>query len=396
MNAGDETRWERAGLIFLLIFAASDLVSISVAQISAAGMGACWIGRWVQTKSAPELSPLLWPLVAFVITSLSAAVFSLDPAESVKDSKDLLHIVIFFSAYDLFIRNSSRVRLVIKIMVAVGAGTALVGLGQAVARGIDISNRISGFNDIYMTYAGLLMLVGVMGFAMVLFSFKKWNDVWIPSAIALMTLAVLFSLTRNAWVGLFAGFVVLLVMRKPWSIIAIPIVIAVAMAIAPANVQERIHSMFNLEDSTNKERVLLWGAGLKIVADNPVTGVGQNSFPLAYPDYRSPEVKEPNISHLHNNFLEIAAERGLPGLAAWMSVWMVAIWQLIITWLKSKNSDDETKTGLAVGIAGIAAFLSAGMFEYNFGDSEIQMLYYLILSIGMAAVYRSSAGNITG
>ena len=387
MNVNANIGWEKAGWIFLLIFAASDMVSISVAQISVVGMTACWVGRWVCSKTQPEFSPLFWPMVAFAITSILAALFSLDPSESIKDSKDLVHIFIFFAAYDLFTQDSTRVGFASRIVVAMGAVTAIVGLSQAITNGIDLTHRISGFNDIYMTYAGLLMLASILGFAVTLFSFKKWNDAWIPIAIALMAVAVLLSLTRNAWIGLFAGCVVLLAMRKAWLLAVIPVVMAVAIALSPINVKERVYSIFDFGNSTNKERILLWGSGLKIVADNPVTGVGQNSFPLVYPQYRSPDVTEPQISHLHNNFLQIAAERGLLGLAAWLSIWITALWVMISAWIRSKDTSANHKTGLALGIAGVVAFLSAGMFEYNFGDSEIQMLYHLVLSMGMAAAY---------
>jgi len=385
-------RWELGGWVFLFIFAFTDLFSISVAQIAAAGMGICWLGRWAASRQRPGFSPAGWPLAAFVAASLVAAGLSLDPAESIRDSKDLLHILIFFAAFDLFTRSPERVGAVFRVIAASGGGIALVGLGQAVTRGVNLHDRISGFNDIYMTYAGLLMLAITLGGAVALFSFRKWRDGWLPAAIAVMTFAVLLSLTRNAWIGLLVGGVTLLALRKPaWALIA-PVAAALAITLAPAGVKERVYSMADPDNRSNRERLLLWSAGMEIIADHPLFGVGQNSFPLVYPKYRRPGVTEPNISHLHNNFIELGAERGLVGLACWIAVWAAALWSMAAAWIKRKPGEAE-KTGLAGAMGAVAAFLAAGLFEYNFGDSELQMMYYFVLAAGLASAQNASVDH---
>jgi len=378
-------KWEKAGTVFLLIFAASDLFSISIAQIAAAGMGVAWAGRWVTSGDRPDLSPLKWPLAAFVASSLISAIFSLNLVESIRDSKDLLHIIIFFSAYDFLSRDIKKIGTTFRLMTATGAGIAIIGLFQAFNRGLDINDRISGFNDIYMTYAGLLMLALIVGVAILLFEFKKWSDSWIAPALGLMISAVLLSLTRNALVGILAGSAVMVALRKPLALLAIPVIVIIAIAVTPKIARDRVYSIFDLQNVTNKERIYLWAAGMKIVRDYPVFGVGQNSFPIVYPKYRYPDVKEPNISHLHNNFMEIAVERGLVGLFCWMSVWIFALWIMIRSWRHARTDRGARILGASAGIGGITAFVCAGMFEYNFGDSEIQMLYYFLLAGGMAS-----------
>lgn len=377
-------KWEKTGWVFLLIFAASDFFSISLAQISAAGMGICWAGAWAASRRRPDTSPLIYPAAAFAVSSLVSAALSLDMVESVKDSKDLLHLFIILAAYDQFRRSPWKIGVAFRVMIAAGGAVAVAGFAQAARRGIEINDRISGFHDMYMTYAGLLMLSMIVAGAALIFDFRKWKDSWIPAALLAMTVAVLLSLTRNAWIGAFAGAAALIAMRKPLALTVIPILAALAFAVSPPKVQDRITSMANPADESNRERVLLWGAGLKIIADYPVFGVGQNSFPLVYPMYRAEGVKEPNISHLHNNFLELAAERGLVGLSMWIWLWGTALWFIGKALALPKN-DDSAKAALAASLASIVAFLSAGLFEYNFGDSEIQMMFYFLLAAGVAA-----------
>ncbi|MBI4666502.1 MAG: O-antigen ligase family protein [Nitrospinae bacterium] len=376
-------RWDTACWAFTALFCVADFISISVAQMAATGMGVCFLGRWINTGQRPNLPPVLWPVALFVGVSIVAALFSLDAMESIVDSKDLLHLFILFAVYDYFVRRPGKAVLALKIMAGAGGAVSVYGLAQAMGRGVDIYNRISGFQDIYMTFAGLLMMAVMAGGAVILFHRGGLKDGWIAMAVAIMISAVFVSLTRNAVVGLFAGAVALLALKNRWTVAALPVVALVALTLSPSHVRDRVVSIADMSNETNRERFNLWAAGLEIIRDNPVLGVGQNSFPLVYPAYRRPDVKEPNISHLHNNFIQIGAERGLAGLGAWISVWAVALWKMGSAF--RMTSDTGMKTSLAAGGAGVLAFLSAGMFEYNFGDAEIQMLFYLFMAMGLAA-----------
>ncbi len=377
--------WDKAGYIFLFIFVTADLVSISVAQIAAFGMIVSWIAGNVKNKRGFDLSPLKWPLAFFVVASLVAALFSLDVVESIRDSKDLLHIAIFFSAYELLRRWKGATGITFRLLAFAGMAVSCVGLYQAISRGIVMHDRISGFFDIYMTFAGMLALVITVSLATIFFDYRRGKDSWIFLALLLTCVAVLLSLTRNAWIGIMVGATILIVLKRPKALFVLPVVAILAFYFSPEGVQNRIRSVVDLENETNRERILLWSAGVRIVADNPVLGVGQNSFPLVYPKYRSPDVNEPSISHLHNNFLEIAAERGLLGLVAWSSFWIYALC-LMAKALFANREYGARRAALAGAFASLVAFQFAGIFEYNFGDSEIQMLFYYLLAVGVAAI----------
>jgi len=387
------SRWDKAGWFFLFTFAAASLFSISVAQIAAAGLGAVWAGRHAAARQWPDFSPLAWPFAAFIIASLIAALFSLDVRESVKDSKDLTHIVLYFAAYDLLTRGFAPAGALLRTVAACGFAAAVVGFGQAARKGIELHDRISGAQGMYMTYAGLLMLAFVIALCAALFS-RQRRDWWLWPALAALAFAIMLSLTRSALIGALAGSLVAIGLWRPKALIAAPVLLAIALALAPAAARERAFSVFDLENRSNKERLYVWGAGVKIAADHPLFGVGQNSFPLVYPQYRHPEVTEPDISHLHNNVLELAAERGLIGLAAWLSIWIAALVVMIRGWRALAPGPSNKRAALAAGFAGMAAFHSAGMFEYNFGDSEIQMLMYLLMALAAAApAARANGGS---
>ena len=61
-------------------------------------------------------------------------------------------------------------------------------------------------------------------------------------------------------------------------------------------------------------------SGTQMVANHPWLGVGPNMVADVYPIYRMPEAPLRKNPHLHNNIAQIAAERGLPCLLAWLSL----------------------------------------------------------------------------
>jgi hypothetical protein len=78
--------------------------------------------------------------------------------------------------------------------------------------------------------------------------------------------------------------------------------------------------------------------------------------------------------------LQIAAERGLPALAIWC--WFVGVLARDFIRLRRGAATPSLAAG---GLATVVAMLAAGMFEYNFGDSEFLMLFLVLVTLPYAA-----------
>jgi len=82
--------------------------------------------------------------------------------------------------------------------------------------------------------------------------------------------------------------------------------------------------MFNMNDPTVRDRYTMLRIGERMVRAHPLTGVGPNMVQRLYVSYKGPDtlVGPDGVTHinphLHNDFLQIAAERGLPALALWL------------------------------------------------------------------------------
>jgi len=87
------------------------------------------------------------------------------------------------------------------------------------------------------------------------------------------------------------------------------------------------------EGPSDGGRTMVWGIAADMIADHPVTGVGAGNFTIRMHEYLDPPGAAPrdfsNLSsdnwiHPHNDFLEVAAEHGLPGLAAFAAMFLLA------------------------------------------------------------------------
>ena len=122
-----------------------------------------------------------------------------------------------------------------------------------------------------------------------------------------------------------------------------------------------------------------------MISDHPLLGVGPNMVQELYAEYRVPDAVEKVNPHLHNVPLQIAAERGLPALAAWLGFIVMLFVDL---WRRFRTGEQPFFS--AVALASVVAMLAAGMFEYNFGDSEFLMLFLILVTLPFA-VERSAA-----
>jgi O-antigen ligase len=195
-----------------------------------------------------------------------------------------------------------------------------------------------------------------------------------------LVVALALTLTRSAWVGACAGLAVLFVLRDLRMLAALPIVVALFVALAPSTVTGRVYSIFDLNDPSNRDRLAMMRSGAKMIQDDPLTGVGPNMIESAYPRYRDAMAVNENSPHLHNVPLQIAAERGLPALAAF--VWFLAVLTRDL-WRLSRRS--AYRSLVCGALAAVASMLAAGFFEYNFGDSEFLMLLLVLVTLPFAA-----------
>ncbi len=337
----------------------------------------------------------LWlPWTFFLGWSLLAALLSYAPSETLYDAKKLLNYLGLF-LFVTVLRSAQDYLRVLAGLAVVFSLEAIWGIVQYVVADDPLGARARGSFSHHMTFTGLLLLAGFL--VLPLLSLRPQGKEWLWWALAVLApLALVASLTRSAWLAMIPGAVVVLAFRRPRWLLALPVVLAVLFLAVP-QVRSRALSILDTRgDYSNVQRLSMIPAGLRMVAQHPWFGLGsRNQVKAHYAEFESdpptpppaqpggpiPEPYEVPL-HLHNNVLEIAAERGLPALLAWLAALLVyfrEVWRH----LRRRPARRHTlEQDLVLGsLAACVASLSMGMLEYNFGDSEVSIVFLLALSV---------------
>ena len=373
----------------LVGFLVLDPFSISLAQICVtigvlAAAADFILSRRESAKPSPQW-PLWLPFSVFAVITVLSAFLSQDVVGSLTDSKQLLEILILYWALRA-IPGFGRARLLVQLLILAAGVMVIVGLFQfALSEGRPLSRRPSGTLSIYQTFSGILVIVTLLSLSQALSRTASPRERWFAGgATLLLILGLLFSLTRGAWVGFGAGVILLLILqRRARWLWVLPVVIALLFLAGPRELRVRLQHTVLFNEEASGERVLMWKAGLQMAREFPVLGVGTDMVKPLYPDYRLPGAKRPTVGHLHNSPLQVTVERGTLGLAAWIWIW-VSFFFLGTKTLKNLPQGPGYEMG-AASLAAVAAFLTAGLFEYNFGDSEVVMLIYFVMALPFIA-----------
>lgn len=368
---------ERAAWLAFLAFVATLQVSIAISQIFLALTSVLWLALVYRNGERIQVPGMFWPLAAYAGVTMVAAVFSVNRGISIVDTKQLVLFSIIPIAYRLL--QGRRSLLAVDIIITVGAIEAIVGIVQYSIFDFDhLGQRVQGSLSHYMTYSGILMLVACTAAARIMF--RQQDRTWASLVMPALLVALALTMSRNAWVGVCAGIGLLFLLRDFRLVALLPVTAALFIALAPTALTERLYSTFDLADPTNRDRVAMMRTGVRIIKDHPVTGVGPDAIRLVYPVYRDPLAERQLNPHLHNVPLQIAAERGLPALAIW--IWFIAV---LIRDLARKTRSSPLRSLPTAALAGVVAMLAAGLFEYNFGDSEFLMLFLVLVTLPYAA-----------
>jgi O-antigen ligase len=367
---------ETVGLAALVGVAGALQFSIAAAQILLAIALIGWLLLLIVRRERLAAPHFFWPLLAYAGVTLISAALSSDPRTSIIDCKQLVLFLIVPLVYRFVSR--SRAPMLMTVILTCAALSAVYGIFQyGILRYDHLGLRPRGTLGHWMTYSGLLMIVIAIAMARVLFG--RGDRTWAALVLPALGAAVALTFTRSAEVGVCAAAALLFSLKDFRLFAIVPIAAAVFFAIAPGQITARFVSMFDKKDPTRIDRLAMLHEGERMVAAHPLTGVGPNMVERRYAEYRGDDAVNQINPHLHNNVLQIAAERGLPAVAIWL--WFI-VTLVRDGWRRFKDATDRFLP--AAALAATTAMLTAGLFEYNFGDSEFLMLFLIVATLPFA------------
>ncbi|MFQ5738347.1 MAG: O-antigen ligase family protein [Acidobacteriota bacterium] len=388
--------WDRWISFAVMATVISSLVSVAVSSIFLGAAVLLWVASAVQKREVRLRCPPFTPILAlFGCAVVISILFSTDAGYS---AVYLIKLVKFLLVFFVFTYLSRRwIEWTLRAVLGVLALSALVGILQYFwLMDVNLLNRIRGFMSHWMTFSGQLMMGAVSLTGLLLIYFRQGRReagsaapgrlamepspwLWV-GVLLLMLFALLLSLTRNAWLGTLLGVACWLTIYDWRWLIPVGLLSVVALLLLPGSFKQRLVNGFDPNDATTRSRLELLQTGKRMIWDHPLTGVGPRMVPKLSARYRgSHEFPDWLYQHLHSAPLQIAAEMGLLTLVVWMALWGVLI-RDFVRMARSAPTDFFSHYLAVNGICVLVGFLTAGLFEQNFGDSELLTLLLFLIT----------------
>jgi O-antigen ligase len=374
--------------LFIVLFLLFSMISISLIQIALSLAFLSWLILHIKQKNWPRFPSFFWPLVLYCVLSLISSFRSVNPKVSLIDSRELLLFLIVPITFTA-ISSEKNLKLANYALLISACASALFALFTFLFIA-EPGERILGFMGHWMTQAGLLLLFCSFALGLFLLSKNGSRFLW-AGGCALSAAALVLTLTRSAWIGLAFAATVVLVFYKPKALILIPVIISLFFLLSPQHVKRRALSIFSKRHYSNAQRIEYFHAGIQIIKEKPFFGTGPCTVDLVFqnPKYGLSELAKRNV-HLHSNIIQIGAERGIPALLAWLAFIGWAFFALLRL-LRDKNPALRPVTVGA--LAALVGLFVAGFFEYNFGDSEITVMFLYLITIPFALAKTKRIGS---
>jgi len=352
--------------LFLLPRVAGTEIALGITLIA---LGVAWKKGLV----TPEFREVYVPIVLFALASLTSALAAPDILPSLSQATDS-GILLALPAGVTILGLSKRLRgLALAVLCTMGSIQAVIGIAQFIARGGMLEKRITGSTSHVMSLAGLLLPVSLLA---LIWGIERGRRFAIAAGV-LCAAALGLSLTRSAWLGWLIGFGVYLLVRRRRSLLVLAPVAILAITLSPMALFSRFVSSFDVAQASNLDRVRMAQAGVEMIRDHPLLGLGPGNVKPSYPIYRLPDAPRFSVPHLHSNPVQIWAERGVVAFFAYGLLILLILRSSLAGY---RRGGEDAAMGLAAGAA-VVGLTVAGLFEFNFGDSEVLLCLLAISAL---------------
>lgn len=259
--------------------------------------------------------------------------------------------------------------------------------------------RAAGFFGHYTTYAEALQLIASLALGLFIAQRSKRG---LSGALLLLAIiglggALLLTVTRASWLAfLLSAFVIVLAGARSRRTAIILVACALPVILAGLFVLQRQRSVgfYDQQDQSITWRETVWREGFDLLRSKPrhlLIGVGMDSIKNHWREWGLFDNGRIPVGHMHSTPLQLAVERGIPALLCWIA--FIAVYALMLLRLaRSGKVDDRVERGIVLGaLGGLVGFVASGMVHYNFGDSEVVMIFYFIVGLSLVVERESKS-----
>lgn len=309
-------------------------------------------------------------------------------------------LVVVFSC----LRNPMWIRWLFLAWAGVGSIDAVRGfvqfvskLQQAHGQGLSytfyVNQRITGFTSHWNTYSAEEMFAFIMICAFLFFSPAARRRAWLWVLFGvLIGAAILLAETRGVYAAVAVAVCYLLWFWNRKLILLLPVAAVLLFVLSPSVIRQRFTSFLQpKQEDSNSFRIIAWRSGIDMIEAHPLLGIGPDGPKYHFMEYIPKDIPRASLpsgfyEHIHNLYLQYAAERGIPVLLIFL--WMIG--QILTDLYRGVRAlppgRSDRRFLLHGAIAVVLAVLVEAFVEVNLGDSEVLTMFLIVVATGYLAL----------
>ncbi len=332
--------------------------------------------------------PLLASVAAFLIICAVSVIVSSAPEISAKGfiGKWLEYLLLFLFAADAG-SDKRRLKRFIGVFAFSACLVVIYGLGQEMMlqgnyRDIPLFNyhRVTGPYENPIDLATYLIVAVPLLLA---FSFECRRV--FRRMLWMLCIVLILCLLRTEASGAILGFLTALIFtgllinslrRKVLIVAGVVFIFAFLFLVY----RGRLHDVLSWSEVGKQDRIVMWQAAVAMIQDEPFIGKGVNTFMYNYLRYWVGGEQQPRYAH--NCYLQMAAETGIFGLAAFLCV-LGNFMACLLNALRLAGKREPLLVGWFIGLT---AFLTQAAIDTNFYSLKQSMLFWSMagLAVGLS------------
>ena len=306
---------------------------------------------------------LVAAMLALVGTMALSMTTALNISSSLKEISKWLEFLVVALLGAQYLRTRRQIWTIIVLICLAGISQAFYGYIQAFfnigpqAFIRDASLRVYGTFDQPNPYAGYINIPLSIALALTLLGRGWLTRILAGLTAILLGIAEYLSQSRGGEMAIAAALVFIVLAGMPRILTLMRVLIIALLGFfeallagwIPLHIFNPVLHFLGLvqisltqpssQDYSTAERLAHWIAGLHMVLDHPILGVGIGNYADAYPQYFITIFVDP-LGHAHNYYINIAAETGFIGLTAYV-LFLFAMFVAGVTALRHINKKYE-------------------------------------------------------
>lgn len=412
----------RYELMILLLLGPFFLFPTRLTVIAVLSLPILWVCVRKTGRSVITRTPLDGALLLLVTMILGSVYATPDVSYSLPKIVGLVYgIVCYYAAVRWAMQSPDRLELALAAFIFAGslfAVIALLGTNwlSKIPHLVEVSQKLphlirglpgaaEGFHP--NAVGGTLVIFIPLQLTMLVHLWRKApiaRASWIPrqrllvisaqlAALTLTTGTLLLSQSRGAWLGFAAGLVGVLLLHRKWTRKLFLGLLLLCTVLLVVNGPERTANWVTAEmgagmTDNKTSRLEMWSRAIYGISDFPITGMGMNMFrrvmPVLYPSFTTPPGFD--VAHAHNHLLQVALDLGIPGLTAYLALWLGAG---CLSLKVFRTAEDQWMKDAALGLGmGLVSHFIFGIGDAIPLGAKIGIVFWIVLALVVSLFLR--------